>query len=269
MKFGTITTKQDLKNMFEELCIRPGLEIMLHSSMRGLGYVVNGALDVIDALLELIGDEGTLLMPAHTGQLTDPADWRQPSIPEEYIETVRRSMRPFDLKTTPVRNRGIIAHTFLSYTDVSRSFHPLNSVAAKGCRATYFTEIHDLHESEGMNSPTGRLYEREGFVLLIGVTLKSCTAIHLAEYIADVPYLQDADIKVLARDDDSRNTFVRLQRYPGNSEFFDKLLPDMRSENLLKEVMIRSGHLLMFPIKPVVDLAVERLRLDPYYLVTP
>ena len=58
---------------------------MVHSSMSSLGYVVNGALDVIDALLEAVGPEGTLLMPAHTGQLTDPADWKDPTLCPDWV----------------------------------------------------------------------------------------------------------------------------------------------------------------------------------------
>lgn len=268
MNFDSITTRKDLIEVFGEVGLQPGMDIMVHSSMRGLGYVVNGALDIVDSLLDVVGEKGTVLMPAHTGQLTDPAGWRQPAIPAEYVETARLTMRPFDPETTPVRNRSVIAQTFLDYPDVFRSVHPLNSVAAKGNRAAYFTEIHELHQSEGMASPTGRLYEQDGYVLLIGVTLASCTAVHLAEFITGVPYLQDSNLKVLAGKVDGRNKFVRLKQYPGTSEFFDKLLPDLRKEDLLQEVSFKSCTLFMFPLRPVVDLAVKRLQSDPLYLVT-
>lgn len=269
MDFSYITTKNDLMEVFREVGVRSGMSLMLHSSMRDLGYVVNGALDVIDALLESLGDEGTLLMPAHTGQLTDPADWQQPPIPANYIKTVRRFMRPLHPTTTPVRNRGIIAQTFLSYPGVCRSSHPLNSVTAKGPQAVYYTESHALHSSEGLQSPIGKLYTQEGHVLLIGVSLTSCTAIHLAEFITDVPYLQKSSVKVLVTDKNGNNRFVRLRRYPGTSEFFDKLMPKLRGRGMISEVEFRSGRLIFFPIKPVIDIAVEFLREDPFYLLTP
>jgi len=181
-----ITTKNDLREMLTSLGLHSGMEIMIHSSMRSLGYVVNGAFDVIDCIIEIIGNQGTLLMPAHSSQLTDPADWRKPAISPSDINTVRKYMQPLN-RNTPIRNRGIIPQTFLNYPDVYRSRHPLNSVIAKGAQAKYFTEKHELHESEGINSPIGRLYQREGNILLLGVNLSSCTAIHLAEFIADVP----------------------------------------------------------------------------------
>lgn len=266
---SNITTKDDLIGVFSNLGLRRGTEVIVHSSMRSLGYVVNGALDVIDALLKLIGEEGTLLMPSHTGQLTDPAEWKNPAIPSEYIEIVRRSMRAFDPKTTPIRNRGAIPQAFFTYPGVYRSPHPLNSVIAKGARAEYFTRLHGLHDSEGMESPIGRLYARQGHVLLIGVTLTRCTAIHLAEFIADVPYLKKSSLKVLVRNEDGANKFVRLERYPGDSENFDKVRRDLKGMEIFKEVDFRCGSLIFFPIKPVVDFVVKCLKEDENHLIKP
>jgi aminoglycoside 3-N-acetyltransferase len=270
MNFSYLTTKDELKKAFSEVGLRSGMAVLLHSSMHGLGYVVNGALDVIDALLEILGESGTLLMPAHTGQLTDPTDWRNPPIPSRFCETVKQCMRQFDPKTTPVRNRGIIAQTFLSYPGVHRSSHPLNSVSAKGAQAAYFTEDHDLHSSEGIQSPIGRLYEQDGYVLLMGVDLSSCTGIHLAEFIADVPYLGDSLVKVLVRNENGSNKFVRMKRYPGTSEFFQKLLlsePSLRAT--FKQAEFHSSRLIFFKLRPVIDFAVSHLREDSYYLATP
>src|SRR3989338_2514059 len=251
-----ITTKDDLVEVFGKLGMEKGMDVMAHSSMKSLGYVVNGALDVIDALLEVIGEGGTLLMPSHTGKLTDPSGWKNPSIPSEDVEIVKRCMRPFDLKTTPIRNRGVIPEVFLTYPGVCRSHHPLNSVIAKGRQAEAFTREHSLHASEGMESPIGKLYERGGYVILIGVTLARCTAIHLAEFIADVTYLRENSLKVLLRGKNGNNEFVRLERYPGDSEHFDKVRRDVHDKGLFKDVDFRAGKLVFFPIKPVVDFAV-------------
>lgn len=266
---GNITTKNDLIEVFGNLGLMNGMELMVHSSMKSLGFVVNGALDVIDSLLKVIGEEGTLLMPSHTGQLTDPAEWKNPPIPSEYVKTVRRCMSPFDPKTTPIRNRGVIPQVFLMYPGIFRSHHPLNSVIAKGRQAEYFTQSHPLHASEGMESPIGRLYERCGHIILLGVTLARCTAIHLAEFIADVPYLKKSLVKVLVRGKDGNNEFVHLEHYPGDSEHFDKVRHDIRCKGMFKDVDFRCGKLIFFPIKPIVDFVVERLKEDEEYLLRP
>ena len=269
MDFSHITTKDDLISAFSRVGVYSGMNVMVHASVRKLGYVVNGPCDVIDALLDIIGESGTLLMPAHSGQLTDPADWRNPAVSSEYFETVRRYMRAFDPFTTPVRNRGVTAQAFLSYPGVRRSIHPLNSVSAKGSKANFFTEEHDFHAPEGLKSPIGKLYQLEGHVLLINVTLTSCTSIHLAEHIADVPYLKEASVKVLVQDGDGNNSFVQMERYPRSSPCFDKLLPDLRTRGLINEMAFRAGCLILFPLKPVVDYAVECLKRNANYLIEP
>jgi aminoglycoside 3-N-acetyltransferase len=264
-----IITKQDLIDVFGRLGLRRGMEVMFHSSLKSLGFVVNGPLDVIDALMEVVGEEGTLLMPSHTGQLTDPQGWKNPPISPEFVETVRQCMHPFDPRITPIRNRGVIPQTFLTYPGVKRSSHPLNSVIAKGANAEYFTSVHELHSSEGLTSPIGRLYERNGYVLLLGVTLARCTAIHLAEFIADIPYLKKNTLKVLVQGKGGQNEFVRLERYPGDSENFDKIRRDIKDQNIFKVLDFGNGKLIFFPIKPVVDFAVVRLREDGEYLLKP
>ena len=80
MKNQFIYTKKDLIRIFRKIGIDKGMNLIVHSSLSSLGYVVNGANDVIDALLETIGKDGTLMMPSHTGDKTDPADWKNPPL---------------------------------------------------------------------------------------------------------------------------------------------------------------------------------------------
>ena len=125
-----ILTKGDCLELFQRVGIIPGMSVMVHSSLKGFGYLVNGPYDLIDAMMESVHPRGTILVPTHTGQLTDPADWTSPPVPAEWVEKIRREMKPFDPKKTPVRNRGILPEHFLRYAGVKRSLHPVNSVAA-------------------------------------------------------------------------------------------------------------------------------------------
>jgi len=266
--FTHITTKCELTKLFGEVGIRSGIAVMVHTSMKMFGYVVNGPVDVIDALIECVDiKEGTILMPSHSGHLTDPSEWKNPPVPESEIEKIRKNMNPFDKQRTPVRNRGIIPEVFLSYPDVLRSDHPLNSVAALGKNAKEYTLVHAFHEPEGLNSPVGKLYQDDGLVLLMGVGMESCTAIHLAEYIADVPYLYESNPKILSPGKNKENEFVRLNRYPGSSKHFNKIMPFLNKKLLVSQVKYKFGTITLFKIKPVVDFIVGELKKDSKYLL--
>ena len=73
----SVLTKKELKQIFKKVGVKNGMKLMVHSSLSKLGYIVNGAEDVIDALLEIISlRKGTLFIPTHSSQLTNPVHWK-------------------------------------------------------------------------------------------------------------------------------------------------------------------------------------------------
>ena len=144
----------------------------------------------------------------------------------------------------------------------------MNSVSALGRLSRYYTEKHDFDEPEGAESPVGRLYSNDGKILLINVGLTSCTAIHLAEYIADVEYLYRDNPVVLRGKVDGVNEFVSIKKYPGVSEYFDNIIPDLKAKHLIKENNFKQGRLMLFSIRPVVDYIVSELNSNSEYLIT-
>jgi len=169
------------------LGVQPGMLLNVHSAMSKLGFVVGGAQSVVEGLLDAIGSKGTLMMPSHSAQLSDPANWRNPPAPESWWDRIREEMPAYHPARTPTRNMGAVPELFRTFPDVQRSAHPQVSHAALGPLANEITRAHPLECFFGEHSPIGKLYALDGWVLLLGVGHGNNTALHLAEDRAEFP----------------------------------------------------------------------------------
>ncbi|KAF4834858.1 SPBc2 prophage-derived aminoglycoside N(3')-acetyltransferase-like protein YokD [Colletotrichum tropicale] len=177
-----LCTKRSLILDFKKLGIVEGETLLLHSSLSRLGWVNGGAETVISALLEVLGDEGTLVVPTYTGDNTDPAEWRSPRAPRELWQTIRDTMPAYDPRITRTRGVGAIPEMLRNWPGAMRSAHPQTSFAAVGPKADEITAGHALDCRLGENSPLAKLEQLEARILLLGTAFDTCTAFHLAEY---------------------------------------------------------------------------------------
>jgi aminoglycoside 3-N-acetyltransferase len=177
-----LVTRSRLVEGLSSLGVEPGALLLVHSSLSSLGWVCGGAQAVIEALQEAVGERGTLVMPAHSTHLSDPAGWQNPPAPESWWATIREEMPAYDPALTPTRGIGVIPEVFRGAPGVRRSAHPSVSFAAWGRERDAIVEGHELDDGLGEGSPLARIYERRGSVLLLGVGHDSNTSLHLAEY---------------------------------------------------------------------------------------
>lgn len=166
---------------FETAGVRQGDVLIAHSSLSSLGWVCGGAAAVIEALLLVLASDGTLVMPAHSADLTDPSNWQNPPVPRSWWEEIRRSMPAFDARRTPTRKMGVIAELFRSWPGALRSDHPTSSFAAWGSDAEFVIAEQPIADPMGEKSPLARVCELDGKVLLLGVGHDKNTSLHLAE----------------------------------------------------------------------------------------
>ena len=139
---------------------------------------------MIDALLSIVGGSGTVVMPAQSSDNSDPGQWRNPPVPNDWFETICREMPPFDKERTPTRGVGRIPELFRVYPKTRRSNHPQASFTANGKYSSQILETHVLTPAFGMDSPLGALYRLNAQALMIGVSYECCTALHLAEVLS-------------------------------------------------------------------------------------
>jgi len=180
--FGTCLTGKRLKEDFQKLGISAGMTLLVHCSLSKIGWICGGPVTVIQVLLDLLGPDGTLVMPSHTTDNSDPKYWQNPPVPSEWFDVIRQSTPAYQSNITPTFNMGKVAKTFRHWPGVLRSQHPLFSMIALGQKAKLITDHH--YDCCGEQSPLARLYDctDNGYVLLLGVRHQNNTSLHLAEY---------------------------------------------------------------------------------------
>ena len=137
-------TVDSLKADFSALGVESGMVLLVHSSLSALGWVCGGPVAVIIALQHVLGSAGTLVMPAHSTDLSDPGRWENPPVPESWWRIIRETMPAYRPDLTPTRKMGIIAETFRKQNGVLRSAHPHVSFCAFGAHARKITDNHSL-----------------------------------------------------------------------------------------------------------------------------
>ncbi len=247
-------TRASLTREISSAGITAGATILVHSSLSALGWVSGGAVAVIQALMDVITPEGTLVMPEHSGDLSDPANWRHPPVPENWWNIIRESMPAYDPTYTPSRGMGTIAEVFRTMPDVMRSDHPEVSFAAWGKNADFITSDHSLEYSLGENSPLARIYDLDGEVLLMGVGFENNTSFHLSEVRSRGSSKAKLGAPMMIN---GVRKWVEYTDIVYDSDLFGQVGKDFCITGLVKIAKIGAGNCFLFAQRAAVDFGVQ------------
>jgi len=234
--------KQDIIYGLEMADVGRGDVLLVHSALSSIGEVSGGADTVIDALIETVGAEGTVVMSTLTG-------W----------------FAPFDRDTTPSAV-GRISEQFRKRPGTLRSLHPVHSVAAYGKYAEYVTCGHeDCETGCGKGTPYEKIAELGGKVLLLGVDNDRNTMMHSLEEEINAKYLRELDIPA--------PTYMKgkekftLRKFPPGHRDFLSVTPLLRRKGALKESVIGRACLKVIDAKALFDTVLPLLREDPLLFI--
>ena len=177
---ATARTRAGIATDLRELGLEDGALVMVHASLRAVGPIDGRADGLIDAILEVIGPGGTMLMilGAH-----DPHAWVNER-PEHERAGLLAATEPFDAASTPAApDVGVLAEVFRRRPEVVVSDHPEARFAAAGRLAHELLDEVPWDDYFGPGSPLQRLVEAHGVVLRLGADLETVTALHYAEYL--------------------------------------------------------------------------------------
>ncbi len=208
-------TKKDLTEHIKRLNIRPDDTVMVHTALKSVGEIDGGGVTTAETLIGALREclcDGLLLIPAHT--------WA--TVPKESDVFDVRTSRPCvgTLPCAAVELANKARET--GNREIIRSLHPTHSVVAFGKDAEeYIKDDMDASTPAPWNGSFGKLYERGGKVLLIGVEQNRNTYIHAVDEWLDLPdKLVDKVFDVQVRDYDGTLTDRRIQPHMGKGHFF-------------------------------------------------
>ena len=182
-------TQASIAKNLGDIGLSKGDTVLVHTSLRRIGFTVGGAQAVVQALMNTVTESGTIVMPTFTdgAGYSDPLNWHNPPVQREWAEHVRMNIPRFNPDTTPSVDMGAVNELFRTYPNVRRNNHPIVSYAAWGWNADPILSDHTLGMMDGEQSPLARIYDFNGKILLIGVGYGNCTSIHLATHRQNDP----------------------------------------------------------------------------------
>lgn len=251
-----IVLKEDIAGALEQVGVRPGQSIMVHTSLSSLGFVCGGPQIIIEALTERVGADGTIMMPTQTWKNLDPETGVHWEEPEEWWQMIRDNWPAYDKAITPTNTMGAVAEMFRRWPGALRSDHPARSVAAWGRHAEYLTQDHDLSNIFGEGSPIGKLYELDGYVLLIGVGYDKNTSLHLADVRAEYPgkHMATEHSAVMVN---GKREWVEYQTLYVDGEDFEEIGAAFEQQNRPTRVPLGNSSICLMRQRDIVDFAVE------------
>ena len=177
-----LLTKEELVKELRLLGLSRGMLLLVEADSDRLPYLVGGEQALVDALMEVVGYEGTIVCASFTSELLDPACIPECPFPYESWEEIRCNALPYQPKLSLPKYSDPFVRQFLRNDGIVRSYHPLYSFAAWGKYAKVICRRHPLHFGLNEESPLGRICDLNGYVLLLGTSFEKACIHALAQY---------------------------------------------------------------------------------------
>lgn len=238
--------KAQLVEELKRVGLQEGMVLEVHSSLSSFGYIEGGAETVIEALIECVGETGSIFMPA----LALSSEMELTEEDKAMGITVKIKVLPEDAPKTAM---GIIADTFRQRGDICMG------------QGVIRTAGWGLHAAEAAKGGLDYILQNGGKALLLGVDIYKLTAMH---------YVEDALPKEIS--DLFAPTEEINAKYPPEEWFMEAGEPPVKPWYIIQNMamergLIQTGFIgeckyLFFDVWDVVSIYKEELEKNPYKL---
>jgi len=249
-------TEAEIRAGLQRLGLAPGSAVVVHSSLRSFGHVRGGADAVVRAVLQAVGPDGLVIMPVYRCSFDARGDLLRTPLPSAPVST------------------GAIPAAFGQRSDVFLTDHPLYSTGFWGQDAEALAHRHSrLMFPYGEDQPLNCLRDRRGCILQLGVDDSTNTSIHVAEEIADPPYLAEKKTQshlgveeFFAMPVEARRESLAHHR-AGPRRDFRKATPLIEAAGIRRTTRIGECRAALTDFVAMCELLILRLRREPDFLV--
>ena len=243
-------TKEVLIHKFSQLGIKQGDTLLVHVSLSSLGYVVGGAEALFLALRDVIGEQGTIVVPSQTVEISDPASWQYPPVPQEWHDVIRDAMPAYSKDLSYSKAMGAFSQFIGILPNSIRSNHPMYSFTAIGEKAVEIIGEDTFDFPFGEESPLARLYSIGAKVLMIGTDFETNTSLHLAENRLNREVIHEKS-KIVTKDGEKWISFknIELNLYDDYLEIQKYFMKQFN----VNHILINEGTVYLFDMKECVD----------------
>lgn len=243
--------KKDLIKIFKTIGIKQGMLVEVHTSLKSLGYLIGGTQTFVDALIEVVGYNGTIIMPLQCGDRSEPSYFENPPITLELQDYFKEELPAFDKVDTDSYKMSKVVENMRRRSGSYILNHPLYSFVVYGKYARMLTEDAKLSFALDDESILGKLYRLKANCLLVGVDYSNATCMHLAEYRSKIRPIILQGSKIIDNYEARWKTFLEYEL--DSDDGFNEIGSILEKKNLVKIYPIENGLIRMFQIDTAVD----------------
>lgn len=239
--------KEDLIRDLKQAGITEGALLHLKVSLKAIGKIEGGPNTLLDALIETVGSEGTLVIDSFITSYPLP-------LSEENAKTISTEESP--------SYAGALANAMIQHPNSVRSKHPIQRFTAIGKLAH---ELMDNHTPDsGGYDVLDRMAEMDALNLSVGRKTVGVGTTHVA--IEKMGFVKKGNAMGLNHkaSDNEINTF-KVNWNGGCGRGFPKFLPLYEKAGFLKWVKIGNADAVVTHMKGTLKVELEKLKEDPTF----